>query len=236
MTSKLKAIAAILLVAGAVAIISLQYQTQQKLRTENQSLNQQIAQLISDNSDTPAPNSKPTSGDDFNELLRLRGEVSALRAQTNQIAKLQQQNQQLHEAFTNLAQERQRPTAPTDEQAFAMLQMNTAKASVLAMLMYASDHKNQFPTNFDQATNYFQAGDSTLTNLSGFEMTYTGSIGNLANPSSAIVVRQIQPYLRNGVWLRAYAFGDGHAELHRGDANGSFDEWEQQHVPLMKNQ
>src|SRR6185312_17129351 len=141
MTSKSKAIAAILLVAGAVAIISLQYQTQQKLRTENQSLNQQIAQLISDNSDTPAPNSKPTSGDDFNELLRLRGEVSALRAKTNQIAKLQQQNQQLHEAFTNLAQERQRPTAPTDEQAFAMPQMNTAKASVLAMLMSASDHK-----------------------------------------------------------------------------------------------
>jgi cell division protein FtsB len=235
MSSKFKAVVAILFVAGAAALIFLQYQTQQKLRAENESLQQQIAQLKSDSQDPPSANSKPTSGEDFDELLRLRGEVSALRAQTNQIAKLEQQNRQLREAFTNLAQERQRPAAPTDEQAFAMLQMNTAKASAFAMMMYASDHRGEFPTDFDQATNYFQAGDSTLTNLSSFEMTYTGSIGNLANPSSAIVVRQIQPYLRNGVWLRAYAFGDGHAEIHQGDANGNFDEWEQQHIPVLKN-
>ena len=153
--SKLKVSLGIAVVAGAAALIFLQYQTQQKLRAENDWLRQQIAQLKSGDQDTPAANSK-TSSEDFNELLHLRGEVSALRAQTNQIARLQQQNHQLQDSLATAAQARQQSATQAaadaqDSRAHAILQMNTSRQAVLAMIMYANDHQDQFPTNFDQA-------------------------------------------------------------------------------------
>jgi RNA polymerase sigma factor (sigma-70 family) len=233
-----------IIVAGAATTMVLQHQTQQQLHNENESLRQQIAQLkteTEDPSNRVAASNKQMTDDDFNELLRLRGEVGVLRAQTNQLARLQNQNQQLREAFNTLAKERQRPAEPTDEQqqAFAILQMNTAKQSVLGMMMFASDHNDEFPTNFDQAATYFKSpsgSDGLSTNLGKFEIVYQGSIANLANPSQAIVVREIQPWMRSGNWVKAYGFGDGHSELHKADLNGGFDEWEQQHRPVLKNQ
>jgi hypothetical protein len=91
--------------------------------------------------------------------------------------------------------------------------------------MYANDHNDQSPTNFDQASAYFE-GDFVRTNQSRFEMTYQGSWKNLTSPSSTIVVRETQPWMRGGKWCKAYGFGDGHAEIHSVD-NGNFDEWEQ---------
>lgn len=227
--------------AGAVVIIFLQYQTRQKLQVENDSLREQIAQLKSANPDAPAIDSKPTSSDDFNELLRLRGEVSALRAKTNQIARLQQQNQQLQDSLTNAVQARQRSAAQADEQrtqerAFSLLQINTAKVSVLGMMMYAADHNGTIPTNFDfsQADSYFGA-DGYKTNLSAFDIVYRGPLSNIANPASAIVVRSLQPWPSNGKWAKAYGFADGHAEVHS-VPDGNFDEFEQQHAPVLKNQ
>jgi cell division protein FtsB len=237
--SKSQAGLGVVVVAGAAAIIFLQYQTGQKLRAENEDLSQQIASLKSDNSDAPSANSQPT-GEDRSELLRLRGEVGMLRAQTNQIAKLQNQNQQLREAFTNLAQQKQQQQPPdleeAKQQAFAVLQINTAKQSVLGMMMYASDNQDQFPTNFDQAAAYFGNNNSAVsTNLGNFEIVYRGTMANVANPAAAVVVRSVQPFMSHGKWAKAYGFADGHAEVHS-DVNGNFDEWEQQHVPVLKNQ
>ena len=241
MTSRIKLVLGAIVLAGFATAIFLQYQTQQKLRAENEALRQQIAQLKSDSQETPAANSNPGSSEDFNELLRLRGEVSALRTQTNQIARLQQQNQQLQESLTNALQARQQSAAQADEQraqerAFTLLQINTAKISMLGMLMYASDHGDNFPTNFDlaQEGNYFGT-DGYKTNLNAFEIVYRGSMSSVANPASAIVVRSLQPWQSNGKWAKAYGFADGHAEVHS-VPDGNFDEWEQQHVPVLKNQ
>ncbi len=239
--SKFKVGLGVLIVAGAAIMMFLQYQTQQQLRHENELLRQQIAQLKADNQDAPAANSQPATGEEFNELLRLRGEVGALRAQTNQLAKLQAQNQQLREAFTNLAQQKQQAPEPTadeqqQQQAFSILQINTARQSVLGMMLYAGDNNGEYPTNFDQAAPYFGDKNSQVaTNLNQFEIVYHGSMANIANPASAIVVRSLQPYTWHGKWAKAYGFADGHAEVHS-DPNGNFDDWEQQHVPVLKNQ
>jgi hypothetical protein len=241
MNSKLKAALTIAFLLGAAAIIFLQYQTRQKMRAENDSLRQQIAQLKSDTPDTAAADSKPVNSDDFNELLRLRGEVSALRTQTNQIAKLQQQNQQLQDSLTNAIQTRQQsatqdPDQRAQERAFGILQINTAKVSVLGMIMYAEEHNDTVPAAFNSpdATNYFPQ-EGYNTNLGAFEIVYHGTMGNVANPSSAVVVRSIQPWMSNGKWAKAYGFADGHAEVHS-VPDGNFDDWEQQHVPVMKSQ
>jgi gas vesicle protein len=228
----------VVVVIGAAAIIFLQYQTGQKLRAENESLRQQIASLKSDSPDTPTANSQPT-GEDRDELLRLRGEVSALRSQTNQIPRLEKQNQQLQEAVTAAVQERQRAPASTPEadqlRTFGILQLNTSRQYMLGMINYANDHQGQFPTNFDQMSSYFQ-NSGLATNMNRFEMVYTGTYSTIANPSSAIVVREIQPWMGSGKWHRTYSFADGHSEVHSEDALNNFDAWEQQHVPVLNNQ
>jgi len=240
-TSRIKLVLGVVVIAGAAVLIFVQYQIQQKLRAENDSLRQQMARLQSHSPDTAAGNSNPAANEDMNELLRLRGEVSALRSQTNQIARLQQQNQQLQTSLTNATQARQQSAAQADDQraqerAFGLLQINTAKVSVLDLMMYAQDHNDTIPTNFDfpQASNYF-GNEGYNTNLSAFEITYRGALSNIANPASAIVVRSAQPWMSNGKWAKAYGFADGHAEVHS-DPTGNFDEFEQQHVAVLKNQ
>jgi len=237
--SRTKLILGILVVAGLAAAIFLQYQTQQKLRAENESLRQQIAQLKTDNQENSTANAKPASSEDFNELLRLRGEVNALRSQTNQIARLQQQNEQLQNSLTNALQARQQSIAQStseaeEQRAYAIVQINTARQSMLGLIMYANDHDGQLPTNFDNAFQYF-ANSSAATNLNHFEIVYHGDFSNLANPGSTIVVRSIQPWTANGKSSKAYGFADGHSEVHS-VSDGNFDEWEQQHVPVLKNQ
>jgi prepilin-type processing-associated H-X9-DG protein len=45
-----------------------------------------------------------------------------------------------------------------------------------------------------------------------------------------IVVREKDAWqAADGGWLRAYAFADGHAEIHKA-ADGNFQPWEAQHI------
>jgi len=238
MISRIKLIFGILVAAVAAALIFLQYQTQQKLRAENASLQQQIAQLKSESPEPPAANSNSVPNDDFNELLRLRGEVSALRAQTNQIARLQQQNQQLKDSQANTLSAGQQAVVQSalqaqEERAYLILQVNTSRQAVLAMNMYATDHQDQLPTNLNQTTAYFGNSD-VATNIDQFEIVYHGALSNLANPASAIVVRSLQPWASNGRWSKAYGFADGHAQVYS-TVDKNFDEWEQIHAPMLKN-
>jgi myosin heavy subunit len=228
-----------LVVAGAATTLALQHQAQRQLRNQNESLNQQVAQLNSENTEfsnrlASSSDSGSLSKEQKDELLRLRGEVGALRAQTNLLAQLRDENRQLREAFTTLAQEHQRAAEPNAEQqqAYATQEITFAKQFVLGMLMYANDHNDQSPTNFDQASAYFE-GDFVRTNQSRFEMTYQGPWKNLTSPSSTIVVRETQAWLRNGKWLKAYGFGDGHAELHT-EPNGNFDDYEKERIVSLR--
>jgi hypothetical protein len=233
-----------IVVVGAAIVLVLQYQKQQQLRSENELLRQQIAQLSIENNNAaskPASESKPAADGDLNELLRLRSEVGMLRSQTNQLAKLQEQNRQLQQTIAAVpqnqnSQQAKDPQSP-EEHAFAIQQLTTAKQSMLGMIVFAADHNGQFPADFGQATSYFinNNDSSVLTNLSRFEIVYQGSQANISNLSSAIVVRSIQPWSAAGRWFKAYGFADGHAEIHT-DPTGNFDAWEQQHVAVLKNQ
>lgn len=79
-----------LVVAGAATTLVVQHQEQGKLRAENEALRQQLAQSKTD-TETPAPPLQATehsgslSDKEVQELLRLRGEVGALRRQTNDL-------------------------------------------------------------------------------------------------------------------------------------------------------
>jgi RNA polymerase sigma factor (sigma-70 family) len=81
--TKLKLGLAALVVAGGATVFVLQQQAQEKLRGDNAALQQQIAQLQTDNQNlsnqlSAIGDSKKLSEAQFNELLKLRGEVGVL--------------------------------------------------------------------------------------------------------------------------------------------------------------
>jgi RNA polymerase sigma factor (sigma-70 family) len=86
--TKLKLGISALVIAGAATAFVLQHQMQIKLREENESLRQQMAQLQTDNESlsnrlAAVSDSKKLTDDQFNELLKLRGEVTLLRHDKN---------------------------------------------------------------------------------------------------------------------------------------------------------
>jgi RNA polymerase sigma factor (sigma-70 family) len=89
--TKLKLAFSAIVVAGAVTAFVVQQQNQTKLRGENESLQQQIVQLRVDNADlsnriAQIVEAKKLSESQFNELLKLRGEVGVFRRQLDELA------------------------------------------------------------------------------------------------------------------------------------------------------
>jgi RNA polymerase sigma factor (sigma-70 family) len=89
--TKLKLAFSAIVVVGAVTAFVVQQQNRVKLRGENESLQQQIGQLQADNASLSnriisigEANQSPT--EQFNELLKLRGEVGVLRRQLDEFA------------------------------------------------------------------------------------------------------------------------------------------------------
>jgi HEAT repeat protein len=80
-----------LVVAGAATALVVQHQAQNMLRNENGLLQQQVAQLRTDNESfsnrlAAAGDNKKLPDQQFNELLRLRGEVTRLRNNASALA------------------------------------------------------------------------------------------------------------------------------------------------------
>ena len=89
--TNLKLGASALVVAGVAMALVIQHQTQNELRDENGVLQQQIAQLRTDNEElsnrlATAGDAKKLPVEQFNELLKLRGEVGVLRNQANDLS------------------------------------------------------------------------------------------------------------------------------------------------------
>ncbi|HZL78641.1 MAG TPA: sigma-70 family RNA polymerase sigma factor, partial [Candidatus Limnocylindrales bacterium] len=87
--TKLKLGISALVVAGAATALVVQHQAQAKLRGDNESLTQQLAQLKTDNQSlsnrlTNVGDSKKLPDDSNNELLKLRGKVGVLQRQADE--------------------------------------------------------------------------------------------------------------------------------------------------------
>jgi RNA polymerase sigma factor (sigma-70 family) len=228
-TTQLKLGLGALVVAGAATAMVIQHQAQIKLRIENESLQQQITQLKTDdeslsNQLVAASSSQLLPDNQLDELLRLRSEVGLLRRQTNELGKLREA---LAEAKQNL-QPPEAKTAVEQQKESAILKMTDAKQLVLGMVMYADDNQQQYPTNFEQIAGDFKDNFlSAMTNQ--FEIVYQGPLANITSPSSTIVVQENQAWQTyDGKWAKTYGFADGHSEVHV-EPDGSFNSFEQQH-------
>jgi cell division protein FtsL len=88
--TKLKLGLSALVVAGATTALVVQHQTQQKLRVENEALTQQSAQLKTESESLSNRLGliQSLSDEQKNELLKLRGEMARLKADSQALARL----------------------------------------------------------------------------------------------------------------------------------------------------
>jgi len=142
--TQLKLGISVLVVAGAATALVVQHQTQTRLGGENQSLRQQISQLQTDNESLS--NRLATAGDSnslpdkqFNELLRLRGEVGALRRQNENHGKAQSDAHQarLSQTEANLPAVLDAPTVPLSPAADWANVGNASPAAAMQTLNWA---------------------------------------------------------------------------------------------------
>lgn len=231
-SAKLKLGMAALVAAGMATAVIFQQRENQRLRTELATA--QVSRATPQQ--TPASNGAPADTSQLEELLRLRGEVAQLRQQRAALAKLQAENGQLRSSLADA-----RKARPDDPERDARKKRDIAKMQYAgnwgrAFHLFARDHNNIFPTSFEQAADYFPDRD-TFPDLKAehFELAFRGSLAEIANPSSAIILREKEPFaISPGPgFTRTYAFADGHVEVKFAE-DGNFEQWEQERVPVLK--
>ena len=104
---------------------------------------------------------------------------------------------------------------PAEEESFqqeSVARMNQSKQWALASIMFADDHRNQLPDNFEQLKTYVRSLSS-----SNWEIVSGGNMNSFVNPSQnsrIIILREKESRQSpDGKFVKAYAFVDGHAEL-----------------------
>lgn len=239
--TKIKLGISALVVTGAATALVVQHQTQIKLGKENQSLRQQMTQLQTDNESlsnrlAATGNSKSLVDDQFNELLKLRGEIGLLRRQTNELGKVREENHRLRDEVANAIPK----SLPSREQAefnmHRVYTVNAMKQLGLAMRVYAGDNNDQYATNFDQ----LKAELGGVTNFTGnigldsIEFINAGMV-NETMPDKLIFRERVARQAPDGKWERVYGWADGSVWTQTSN-DGNFNDYEQQHMMPPPNQ
>ena len=251
--TNLKMAAAAVVVAGGMAIpLAIQHRSQLQLQEENRQLLQGVQDLIAANQSLSNRVSQASAAPSFDasqqrELLKLRGEVGGLRRQLAESARAQ-----ARPARAAGTEENQENTSEDYGKQVAIARLTYAKGWMLAFFLYSEKNQGQCPTNFSQAVSFWPSGLKLTTDEKGemplppeesasgatqyglvsdnYEIVYQGSINTLTNPQSIIVIREKDAWQTpDGGWVRAYAFADGHSEIHRAK-DGNFAPWEQEHM------
>lgn len=237
-STKLKITVAVAVLATAGGALVLQSQTAARLRADNAELLRRVAELTDDAQSlrqTAARNAEALSRANHPsaDLLRLRSEVGQLRQQlaaAREPAVAAKADGQMH-----IKTEEEQ--ADEDRHAFAVRRSSEAKTLMLGFHLYSNDHADRFPDSLETAVTHLKSSspspemEATLKNLrtDDFEQMFKGSITNIADPASAIVVREREAWQDpKGRWLRIYGFADGHSEIVRID-DGDFTAWEAEH-------
>lgn len=228
-----------LVVAGVATALVAQHQTQQQLRLENGSLRQQVAQWQADsvvfsNKLAEAGEPNKSADDQLNELLKLRGEVGALRNQAAQLGKISQENQRLR--ARNFPPTQSVQVSPEDQ--FRLQEwhtIDTMKHVGLAIRLYTGGDQVVLVTNFDQitATSLYDTNRPGTIALDGLEFVNAGSLSY--DHPEMIMFREKQPRRTlDGKWVREYGLVDGSVQTIY-SADGNFDDYEKQHSPPNQN-
>jgi RNA polymerase sigma factor (sigma-70 family) len=163
------------------------------------------------------------------DLLKLRGEVAGLQQQTQEMGKLRAENQRLLAAWPDAVPPAPEAEARAQQQQLMIQKLSDAKQGVVSFLMFAADHQQQYPTNFEQVTTYSNP-DFVNHIETNFDLVYSGSSTTITKPASTIVLMEKQAWQTvDGSWKKTYGFADGHAEIQT-QPDGNFTDWESQRI------
>jgi hypothetical protein len=199
------------------------------LQADNESLSNRI---------TTVGDSKTLTDEQFNELLKLRGEVGVLRRQTNELGNLVDENRNLRAELNNNMQIQMSNSLVT---LYAEQQSNTVetlKILALDFKVYAADHNDQYPTNFDQwiqsSSRFVFTNFPGGTGLDNFEFVNAGLV-NASTPDKIMLRERFPRKNPQGKWQRVYSLASGSVRIRTSD-DGNFDAFEQQHMVSPTNQ
>ena len=230
-------------VAGVVAALMIQYQSQVKFGERAALLQQQDQQLAALSrehqrlSSLVARAESAPSVDPVAELARLRVEAESLIRQTNDAGRRLEASRS-----SRPPQIAPNPPSHTPEYWAQLHQMAGGKTTdamnlAAAFIFYAGEHQNQFPSNFDQMTPYQTKASVPFSGTNQFEIVLQGSFDNFRGipPGTVAVVRNRQTWAGpDGKVMRVYGMADGSGQIVESDDN--FQSWEAQHVILpLKN-
>ncbi len=182
--TKLKLGLTTLVIAGAMTTLVIQNKSQTKLREENESFHQQIAQLRADNESlssiaTQAKKLASLPSDEFNELLRLRGEVGMLRQQTNELGRFRQENRKL---LSQVEAQSESTNQVSAEDQFTLRKTHVVDAMTTllnAIKNYTANHNGLHPGSIDQLAASGELGTSNFAGnlgLDDFEYIKDGAV------------------------------------------------------------
>jgi hypothetical protein len=103
---------------------------------------------------------------------------------------------------------------PATEEPFqreSIVRLTQGKQWTMAFIMFANQHHNQLPQNFEQLK-----PPATKDGLpdANWEIVSGGDWKSFANPSQTILLREKEPRQSpDGTFVKAYAFADGHSQL-----------------------
>lgn len=222
-----------MVIAGVGVTLVLEHQALTKLREQNQVLQQQVEQLTRQaeerqrRSNLNVQASEPASlrQEQLRDLNRLRGEVGALRPQTNELARLRAENRQLRAATDE-------PDDPVEAEFKQQTQVRVdhLKQWGLSFILYARDHNDQYPTAFEQASGVQHMEAMLDFDTNHFEIVYRGTVDSVPNPGETIVFREKQARRSpKGEWVKVYGYADGSTSTHA-EPDGNFEAWEKQRI------
>jgi RNA polymerase sigma factor (sigma-70 family) len=230
--------------AGTTLVIESQKVS--KLRAENQRLAAQFAALQASGEEEKV---RAESGNseierlrrDAAEVYKLRGEVAQLRQGRDDATRLRAQigalEMKLKQTSQPKANEEPQPTTEQEqEQQVSIAKMNYLRDWTLAFVLYAEAHQGQIPKDFSEAERFLPANFNNRFESGEFEIVYQGSLTSASktaafDPSRTIVLREKEPrQSSNGRWARAYAFADGHSEIHLAPMPDGFADWEKERL------
>lgn len=232
--TKLKIALGIVVVGGVATTLLVEYGILTRLREQNQALQQQITRLTREAEQRPpgalgiAPTNDPAASreEQLRDLRRLRGEVGALRQQTNALARLRTENREWHAATGEPEDPAEADFEVQTEERVAQL-----KQWGLSFFLYARDHRDLYPETFEEAASILNSQALLEFGTNHFEIVYRGTSDAVKDPGRTLIFRERQArHSPKGEWVKAYGYADGHVETHTEPDEAGFEAWEKDQV------
>jgi len=233
---------AAVVIAGAAAVLVIHSRSKARLREGVARLREQsdqISALAAEQERLSKCAAEPTRGQTNGsaaEMAKLRGEIAALKRQTNDLA----QEKTRGPKATQTASGNSTPVQRTQEYWKELRQTAGTRPVEVRDLGqafgdYAFDHQNQAPTSLDQLSKYLADNKATMSGTNQYEIIFHGSLDQLRGLpwGSIAVVRDAQPWPGpDGTMMRTYGFPGGLSQM----IIDGLQPWTSEHVILQTGQ